>query len=124
MGGWAKSINVTPAQDYEVPPFGTLKPERFSTVDRWLEQRDPDFDPGAIHLDAPLGDQLGWFSVAALTDTGLKDHLVNVSGYPAEPGGGMKQWWAMNRIQAVSGRTHILRYRHQRRAERCASLPL
>lgn len=105
MGGWAERIVVTPAQDGdEPPPFETFDAKRFSTVDRWEDHRDPDFDIGAIHLDKPAGEAVGWFSVGALTDDELMNSLVNVSGYPASPGGGVQQWWAKNRIRAVTPR--------------------
>jgi glutamyl endopeptidase len=105
MGGWAESIQVTPAQDGDEPlPFGSFMATRFSTVDRWEDQQDPDFDIAAIHLNDRIGDRLGWFAVGAFTDSELQDFLVNVSGYPGNPGGGVQQWWARNRIKAVTPR--------------------
>lgn len=105
MGGWADRIVVTPAQDGDEPPaLGSHTATRFSTVDRWEDARDPDFDIGAIHLDEPVGETVGWFGVGALTDDALLKSLVNVSGYPASPGGGVQQWWAKNRIGAVTPR--------------------
>ncbi|MGB3556317.1 MAG: trypsin-like peptidase domain-containing protein [Jannaschia sp.] len=105
MGGWAHSIEITPGRDGDEPPaFGCHTATRFSSVDKWLDSRDPDFDIGAIHLDAPLGDELGWFGIRALPDAEIEDRLVNVSGYPASPGRGTQQMWAMNRIRAVTPR--------------------
>ncbi len=51
-----------------------------------------------------MGETVGWFGVGALTDEQLLKRLVNVSGYPASPGGGVQQWWAKNRIRAVTPR--------------------
>lgn len=124
MGGWAERIMVTPAQDGDEPPaFASFEAKRFSTVDRWQDERDPDFDIGAIHLDDPVGYTVGWFGVGALTDDELSDQMVNISGYPANPGGGVQQWWARNRIRAVAP-AHLLRRRHQRRPERRSGLHL
>lgn len=103
MGGWARSIEVTPGRDGDEKPFASVTATKFSSLDRWIEAADADFDIGAIHLDQPLGDQVGWFGVASLPDEELKDFLVNVSGYPGDRGG-TQQWWAMNRVRAVSPR--------------------
>ena len=43
-----------------------MSSQRFSSIDRWTAQEDTDFDIGCIHLDEPLGSQVGWFAVAAL----------------------------------------------------------
>lgn len=105
MGGWAKTIEVTPGHDGdEEPELGPYTATRFSSVDTWLESRDPDFDIGAIHLDELVGNATGWFGIGALTDGELTNSYVNVSGYPAMPGGGRQQWWAKNRVRAVTPR--------------------
>jgi glutamyl endopeptidase len=104
MGGWADKITVAPGRDGDEKPFGSFEADRFSTVDQWTQSQNPDFDIAAIHLARPLGEEHGWFAVGALTDEELKGYLVNVSGYPAEPGGGAQQWWARNRIREVTPR--------------------
>jgi glutamyl endopeptidase len=104
MGGWANKITISPGQDGDERPYGSLESTKFSTVDLWQKNQDPDFDISAIHLTEPIGDCVGWFQVASLTDDQLKDYLVNVSGYPAQPGDGKEQWWAKNRIRAVTSR--------------------
>jgi V8-like Glu-specific endopeptidase len=103
MGGWAQKITLTFGQDEEVQAAGPLLSTKFTALDRWVQSQDPDFDIAAIHLDKAVGDQLGWFGVAARTDADLADFLVNISGYPAERGG-KQQWWARNRIRAVQPR--------------------
>jgi glutamyl endopeptidase len=104
MGGWARSISVRPGRDGDREPFGSFETEKFSTVDMWLERQDPDFDIAAIHLSQPLGEEHGWFAVGSLTDDELRGYFVNVSGYPAQPGGGAQQWWARNRVREVTPR--------------------
>jgi V8-like Glu-specific endopeptidase len=104
MGGWANKITITPGRDGDERPYGTVQSTKFSTVDMWLNKQDPDFDISAIHLNDAIGDKLGWFQVASMTDDQLKGFMVNVSGYPAEPGGGTQQWWAKNRIREVTPR--------------------
>jgi len=104
MGGWANKITISPGEDGDELPYGRLESTKFSTVDLWQKNQDPNFDISAIHLPEPIGDRVGWFQVASLTDDQLKDYMVNVSGYPAQPGDGKEQWWAKNRIRAVTQR--------------------
>lgn len=91
LGGWASKIIVRPAQNGVEEPFGSLVATRFSTTDRWFQNRDPDFDYAAIHLEAadalPITDQTGWFSTAVVNDAGLHAQRVNVAGYPGDKGG-------------------------------------
>jgi glutamyl endopeptidase len=104
MGGWAREILVSPGQDREVKPFGTHKVVRFSTTDLWHRDQNPDFDMAALHLDEPLFGEGEGFQVGALPDNELKGFMVNVSGYPFDRGNGQEQWWAKNRIRAVTAR--------------------
>jgi glutamyl endopeptidase len=109
FGGWASTIEVIPGlngagSDGAARPYDSVTSERFSSVDRWTEHEDPDFDVGCIHLDQALGEQVGWFAVAALAPEQLEGFLVNVSGYPADRGGGAEQYHARNRVLRVSER--------------------
>jgi len=104
MGGWANAIEVSPGRDRELTPFSTHRVVKFSTVDRWEQDQDPDFDIAAIHLDQDIFGAGEGFQVGAFPDAELLDFMVNVSGYPGSPGGGIEQWWAKNRIRAVTPR--------------------
>lgn len=103
MGGWAESIEVSPGRDQDHLPYSTVKSTRFSTVDTWFSTQDPDFDIGAIHLDEPLGDTLGWFAVGSLPPEELRGYGINVSGYPGDKGG-HQQWFHSNRVLHVTDR--------------------
>jgi V8-like Glu-specific endopeptidase len=104
MGGAAREITVTPGRSRGEKPFGTQKATRFSTVDLWRNDQNPDFDIGAIHLNKPFAGLNEVFQVASYSDDELMNFNVNISGYPANPGGGEEQWWARNRIRAVTPR--------------------
>src|SRR5215218_5547963 len=85
FGGWASSIEVIPGllgagQDADARPYGSVSSEQLSSVDRWTQTEDPDFDIGCIHLEQRIGDQVGWFALAALDPEELVGYLVNVSG--------------------------------------------
>lgn len=111
FGGWAESVEVIPGHNRTqngrvVKPFGSAVGRRMSVLDRWAQSddREPDFDIGCIHLDEPLGEQTGWFGFAALPPDALVAHLVNISGYPSDRGGGDAQYFAANRILNVGER--------------------
>ncbi len=109
FGGWAKTIEVIPglngnAATSAARPYGSATTERLSSVDRWVEKEDPDFDIGCIHLDKPLGETVGWFSVGALPPEQLESFLVNVSGYPGDRGAGAEQYHGRNRVLQVTDR--------------------
>lgn len=104
FGGWASRIEVLPGRNGADIPFGSAKSRRFSSVDLWVEQENPDFDIGCIHLDQPLGETVGWFAVGALPAEELPGYLVNISGYPGDRGGGAEQYFHKNRILRVTER--------------------
>jgi glutamyl endopeptidase len=105
LGGWARQITVIPGRNGDAPvPFGQSTSSNFSTTDRWEEAQDADFDYAAIHLDEDLGTAVGTFGIGALPDEDLQNRLLNISGYPVSPGGGMSQYFHANRIKALTPR--------------------
>ena len=109
FGGWASSIEVIPGlvgpgTDPKLRPYGSVTSERLSSVDRWIEAEDADFDMGCIHLDEPKGEEVGWFALGALSAEELTGYRVNVSGYPADRGAGFEQYHAANRVLSVTDR--------------------
>lgn len=109
FGGWASAIEVIPGLNgqgvtTDARPYGSVLSRWFSSIDRWTNQEDPDFDIGCIHLDQPLGNKVGWFAVGALSPEHLEGFLVNVSGYPVDRGGGAEQYHSRNRVLRVSER--------------------
>jgi V8-like Glu-specific endopeptidase len=114
IGGWPQRIVVRAGLDREEQPFADLEATRFSTTRRWHEDRDPDYDYGAIHL-GPEADavtsQTGWFSIAAFNDAALDEQRINVSGYPGDKGGppsdafwATEQWFHAKQIVRVTPR--------------------
>jgi V8-like Glu-specific endopeptidase len=109
FGGWASTIEVIPGLNGTGPadvsrPYGCVSSQRFSSLDRWTESEDADFDMGCIHLDEPLGVKVGWFSLGALPPERLESFLVNVSGYPSDRGAGEEQYHGRNRVLQVTER--------------------
>jgi V8-like Glu-specific endopeptidase len=83
-GGWAKSIEVLPARNGEMLPFGKTVGTRFRAVDAWIEDREASCDYGAILLDTDLGRHTGSFKVASLSNAELRSQPVNLAGYPLD----------------------------------------
>jgi len=107
FGGWASSIEVIPGlngTDSSARPYGSITSSHFSSIDRWMEKEDPDFDIGCIHLDEGKGNEVGWFGIGALPAEELESYLVNVSGYPGDRGAGNEQYHNRNRILQVTER--------------------
>jgi glutamyl endopeptidase len=104
FGGWAENIEVSAGRNGPSFPFRTVLATRFSSLDRWIEQEDPDFDIGCIHLEEPLGNQVGFFTFASPAPSVLESHLVNISGYPGDLGNGTQQYFSANRVLRVGDR--------------------
>jgi V8-like Glu-specific endopeptidase len=104
MGGWAQAIVASPGRSGADRPFGRLTATRFSSVDRWIQKQEPDYDIGCIHLDEAPEQDLGFFGVGVLPNQALEHALVNISGYPGDRGDGHEQFFHANRILRVGPR--------------------
>jgi glutamyl endopeptidase len=104
FGGWIGTINVSPGRNGDKLPFKTYTASRFSALTVWQETADADFDIGCIHLDDPIGDEVGYFKIASYTDADLENSLVNISGYPVDRGNGREQYFHANRVLRTSAR--------------------
>lgn len=103
-GGWARSIEVIPGMNGTLRPFGSMVGTSFRSVRGWTENADPNFDYGCIVLPSPsLGNTVGWFGFAALTDATLMGLVANNSGYPGDKPFGT-QWFNAGRVTAVTAR--------------------
>lgn len=102
-GKEASCVWVMPARSGDAVPFGYRSSTRFAVHTLWKSKADREHDVGAIWLDDPLGDQLGWFGVTAFSDDQLAGLLVNNSGYPADKSLGT-QWFNAGRVLSVKPR--------------------
>jgi V8-like Glu-specific endopeptidase len=104
-GGWARRIEVIPGMNGGSRPYGSQIGTSFRSVQGWTGgSGDPNYDYGAIILpNSTLGNRVGWFGFAALTDSSLQNLLVNNSGYPGDKPFGT-QWFNAGRITNVTSR--------------------
>lgn len=102
LGGWARSVIVSPGQDEQAVPNGRFTASSFLSVRGWVEQADPRFDYAMIRLPNPVGDRLGYFSYAAYSDEELARRNLNIAGYPLYPGLGEQLIYHGNKVREVS----------------------
>ena len=107
-GGWVRSIDVVPGRNGGDRPFGTCRATAFRSVLGWTQDRQRNFDYGAIILpsDCPVGQQVGRFGFANLNDQTLGSLTVNLAGYPGDKPPGT-QWWHARRLNNVTARTLV-----------------
>ena len=103
-GGWARQIEVVPGMDAIRRPFGSQHSSKFRSVTGWTASQKPDYDYGAIILpNNTLGNRVGWFGFAALSDASLKNLLVNNAGYAGDKPFGTL-WYNAGRVSRVTSR--------------------
>jgi glutamyl endopeptidase len=102
-GGWARRIEVIPGMNGAARPFGSSVGTNFRSVTGWTNNADPNYDYGCIILPDPLGNVVGFFGFASLTDASLNNLLVNNSGYPGDKPFGT-QWFNAGRVTSITAR--------------------
>lgn len=103
----ASKVWVLPGRCGDAVPYGFYSSTSFAVHPAWQQGFDRTSDIGVVWLDKPIGDQLGWFGLAAHDDAMLRGLLVNNAGYPADKPLGT-QWFNAGRIQEV--RPKIISY--------------
>ena len=105
QGGWAKSVEVIPAMNNGVRPFGSGKTATLRSVNGWIQNKNRDNDYGAIILPNSYrpGDVTGSFGFGVKTDSYLASSVLNLSGYPGDKGGN-QQWFMALKPKSVMPR--------------------
>jgi glutamyl endopeptidase len=82
-------------------PYGT-----FRATEVWLDAQygSPGRDWGLIQLDAPVGDDVGWYGIESVDNLDLVGHQARVIGYPGDKAAGT-MWQAVDTISAETDRT-------------------
>ncbi|MFT3935335.1 MAG: serine protease [Chitinophagaceae bacterium] len=104
-GGWPRSIEVIPAMNDGVRPYGSCTSTTFRSVTGWTSSKNSDYDYGAIILPNTCrpGDRTGFFGLAVKDDAFLRNAILNLSGYPGDKGGN-QQWFMARQTKSVSAR--------------------
>lgn len=102
-GGWARQIEVIPALNGELRPFGSALATKFRAVDGWVAGKRKDCDYAVILLeDSQQFARLGWFSVEPEEDAALAGSSLNISGYPADLERATRQYYHARKLLHTS----------------------
>ncbi|SFJ43292.1 trypsin-like serine peptidase [Thermoflavimicrobium dichotomicum] len=101
LSGWIPWAKIYPGRNGSSAPYGYANASHLYTVKGWTQDRDPRYDYGAIKLDRPLGNSVGWFGFRwqSASLTGIKE---NIAGYPA--GKGQTMWQHKDQIRKTKAR--------------------
>jgi glutamyl endopeptidase len=103
-GGWVRQIEVIPGMDGSSRPFGSQISTSFRSVNGWTRDQNEEFDYGAIIMpNTTLGNRVGSFGFASLSDAALRGMIGNNSGYPGDQPFGT-QWFNADPISGVTAR--------------------
>ena len=85
FGGWARAIAVFPGRNAADAPLRSGEVD-LHAVSAWTQNPNPPaaVDFGAITLNEPLGEEVGWLGFADLPDDELRRHRLSVVGYPGD----------------------------------------
>jgi V8-like Glu-specific endopeptidase len=105
QGGWAKSIEVIPAMNDGLRPYGAGSSSYLKSVTGWTQGKNRENDYGAIILPTNYrpGATTGTFGFSVKDDPYLMSSVLNLSGYPGDKGGN-QQWFMALKPKAASSR--------------------
>ncbi len=111
LGGWAKNVIVTPGRNGNQAPYLPYSWTKLYSVSGWTDDRDSEFDYGAIKLNGSPGDYTGWLGYRTTNVESPKGLLAVVPGYPCDKVGNEKytMWTDYGPIEGTSPR--MLTYR-------------
>lgn len=90
-GAWSTNVRVYPGQNGASTPYGSCGYRRLYSVVGWTQNRDTNYDYGAVKLNCTIGNSTGWFG-ASWTSGSLTGQSTIVTGYPCDkPSGTMWQ---------------------------------
>ncbi|WP_258871223.1 serine protease [Virgibacillus dokdonensis] len=102
-GGWAEEITASPGRNGSSLPYGSFDWETVYTVSGWKDNKNPEYDYGAIKLRGTPGNNTGWFGYRTTNVDYPADLSVNVTGYPCDqPSGTM--WTDSGKVLSVMTR--------------------
>lgn len=99
-GGWATVITAYPGKNGTSTPYGSSTAYRKFSVTGWTQSRNWNYDYGAIQLNSPLGNTVGWFGFRWQSSNTFSGSYT-VTGYPCDkPSGTM---WRMSDNPGIRG---------------------
>lgn len=80
----ARSVRVVPGRNGTIVPYGFFDTSNIRVSDGWANNYDPAGDYGAVHLDKPIGQTIGWFGFGIFKDTQFDGVQFSIVGYPTD----------------------------------------
>ncbi|MCB1919798.1 MAG: serine protease [Candidatus Competibacteraceae bacterium] len=100
-GEWYQNHVAYPGRDRRRAPYGSCKATRTWSVNGWIEERNPEYDYGALKLNCDVGNRTGWFGFYWQRD--FLNEPVAVQGYPGDKPSGT-QWLDVDKNRCNSTR--------------------
>lgn len=82
-GGWATSIKAYPGRNGSSQPYGYSTAYRLFSVTGWTQNKDINYDYGAVQLNSPLGNTVGWFGFRWQSSNTFSG-AYTITGYPGD----------------------------------------
>lgn len=99
-GSWVSSIIVYPGRNGDDTPYGSANATAVFALEEWFVDADHRYDYGAIKVDSPLGNTVGWLGYGVKIDQNVLKANVRIFGYPGDkPWATM--WGTRRRIKGV-----------------------
>lgn len=92
-GGWATNVKVYPGRNANASPYGSSTARRLFSVTGWTSSKSANYDYGAIQLNTPLGNTVGWFGFRWQSSNSFAGSYT-ITGYPGDKPAGTL--WTMS----------------------------
>ncbi|GAB4210020.1 MAG: extracellular metalloprotease Mpr [Roseiflexaceae bacterium] len=81
--GWASNVVVYPGRSGSSTPYGSCSATQLFSVTGWTQNKDRNYDYGAIRLNCTVGNTVGWFGFR-WTSSSLTGQPSYTAGYPGD----------------------------------------
>lgn len=83
--GYSRSVQIIPGRDDTNWPYGSVMASSLWVPREWRRRKSASFDYGVIKLsDKTVGEKVGHFEIASLTDQELLAAEITTAGYPSD----------------------------------------
>jgi len=98
LGDWYSNYTIYPGRNQSIIPYGSCGAMWLASVTGWTEQKNENYDYGAIKLDCDVGDDIGYFGFMwKKGKKKMKNYPAAISGYPADKN--FDQWQSHNKVR-------------------------
>jgi V8-like Glu-specific endopeptidase len=95
LGGWADRVEVIPAQDNGLGPYGVVLATYGRVYTAWVESEDWNHDFALLTLDTDIGYTTGAFGIQTADPSDpIYTGELHTAGYPADRDGGINMYYS------------------------------